>query len=88
MTIYVSRHINNRYINSYFLHGVSSMVLLLWDIAVKANLIIVNSVLYIHLHFLNKVTMTPTVYVERTVFYKLLDAFSKVEKEMWDLLLE
>ncbi len=34
-------------------------------------IIIVNSVLYIYLHFLDKVTMTPTVYVERTVFDKL-----------------
>jgi hypothetical protein len=55
-----------------FLFIVSFMALLLLEIAMEAKIIIiVNSVLYIYLHFLDKVTMTPTVYVERTVFDKL-----------------
>jgi hypothetical protein len=57
------------------------MVLLLLEIAMEAK-IIINSVLYIYLHFLDNVTMTPTIYVERTVSWMLLD---KAEK-MWDLI--
>jgi hypothetical protein len=64
-----------------FLLDVSFMALLLLEIAMEAKIIIiVNSVLYIYLHFLDKVTMTPTIYVERNVFDKFLDAFKSIKK--------
>jgi hypothetical protein len=60
------------------------MALLLLGIAMEAK-IIINSVLYIYLHFLDKVTMTPIYcigYVGRTVSWMLL---AKAEK-MWELI--
>ncbi len=54
-----------------FLLDVSFMALFFYGIAMEANLIIVYSVFSIYLRFSDKVTMTPTVYVERTVFGKL-----------------